>query len=123
MAIEQRDMVRRVYRPVGFSAEQLTQLLRNLDRPAQLAHQLNVPVWRGRELRIWITTAISMLEHSAVERPTNVRGSVLRMCYLEWASPQTICWSLGINAQQFTRLHAEGLAWLGTQLRRHLADG
>jgi hypothetical protein len=101
---------------------QLRDLLRRIDRPSELGSHPWVRAWgadaperAGARFAEAVRTAITCFEAT---RPTDRRGPILRLRYLEGVMAKAVRQALYLSESHYHRLHAAGLHWLADELIR-----
>jgi hypothetical protein len=109
--------------PPPLKSRQVKQLLQDFGMPGSTRRLAGLPGSLSRnaiKLDHWLRTAIELLEQPSVERPRNLRGTMLRMRYIEQQSVRSVQQTLHLSERHYYRLQAEGIAWLTEQLQHHL---
>jgi hypothetical protein len=107
----------------NISIECMKTVLRSIHDPPTLArHPLadrypDIPATeRGFYLAACLTAAIYRLEQPVPDAERDMRGTILRMRYLECCKTRTIRSRLHLSERHYYRLQAVGLEWLATHL-------
>lgn len=105
------------------SIECMKAVLRSIhDLPTLARHPLagrypDIPAAeRGSYLAACLTAAIHRLEQPIPDAERDMRGTILRMRYLERCKTRTIRSRLHLSERHYYRLQAAGLEWLATYL-------
>lgn len=106
--------------------QQIKELLRSIHDPAALARHPVVahctvlpPTDYCTQLVQRLTTAIHLLETPTATAEPDIRGTILRMRYLERRKTRTIMKLLHLSERHYYRLQAAALAWVAAYLSTH----
>ena len=111
---------------ISVDINQVKTVLRALHEPAALnAHPLAVryyhldPTRCGSYLAQLVCAAITACEQSFMDYKKDIRGTILRLRYIERNRVKRIIQRLHVSERHYYRLHCSGLHWLAAYLTQH----